>query len=159
MGTYQAIDSGVFGVARMQNIQVLDIGIDDITFSDMLSLIKRLPNLTRLGASSTNMDTAMEHDIGRREAFVNDGYEMYHPLSSNFRLWIRETELPETMKRIALASVVIALLCPNFANTRVPGDMRATYLRELKAAIDSRPDDQHSETLEHLYKRSVLYSD
>ncbi|KAJ2548900.1 hypothetical protein EV175_004651 [Coemansia sp. RSA 1933] len=129
----------------------------EIKFFEMLELIKRMPNLTRLMTSSVsaNTDVGLENGIDHVNDFVEDAYKEHYPLSLRLKLWIHPQCRNEAMAQLALASVAIAVLCPRFCYTKVPYFSREGFQRKLKATIADISNDCHRKTLERLLKMSV----
>ncbi|KAJ1904725.1 hypothetical protein LPJ81_002329 [Coemansia sp. IMI 209127] len=135
----------------VRNIRSLHLDNSRFTLLEMLSLVKRLPNMESLECLPGNIDD--EINVGRNVAFVDDLYKEYYPLSNRFKHWISKKVYAEFVRPAALTSIALAILSPRYTSTRLAHFDREKYQREIKCAIDCGLYDKHIAKLERLYKR------
>ncbi|KAJ2402310.1 hypothetical protein GGI23_000806 [Coemansia sp. RSA 2559] len=130
-----------------ENIQVLNLSATKLVLLDMLDLIKLLPNMTNFtcfpGGVGSEMGKKRGPPIQRLEA-------EYYPLSHRLKCWAVSNTSGIPLRSIALSSLALAILCPNFTYTALPPDKRNMYNFELHKITAGGGYDKYAEKIKRL---------
>ncbi|KAJ2562345.1 hypothetical protein IW140_006439 [Coemansia sp. RSA 1813] len=88
--TYEEISDAICTRPCWENIQDLRLQEARLHLLDMLSLIKQLPNLTRLLCDFKDDGLGLEDDVEHSRGLVDDLYFNHYPLSYRFKHWMTQ---------------------------------------------------------------------
>ncbi|KAJ2011749.1 hypothetical protein GGI14_006056 [Coemansia sp. S680] len=134
-------------------LQHLDFGISGVVYiTGVIKLINALPTLVILTCHLG--DLGLADKVAPESTYPSSLRSMNYPLSKNFRLLRVPHASTASACTIAKISMLVAIVCPNFAHVDMAPELRNAFSREIAWGTCNRPFEPYADSI-----RRLIYKD